>query len=78
MSEQPFYKGPALRVEQPLGTFFVISISADKLLEVCYSDKAEADKAREEAKAYFKIAIEKAKEDEAALKLVSEEAAKLK
>lgn len=44
MSEQPFYKGPALRVEQPLGTFFVISISADKLLEVCYSDKAEADK----------------------------------
>ena len=41
-------------------------------------DKAEAAKARDEAKAYFKIAIEKAKEDETALKLVTEEAAKLK
>ena len=43
MSDSPFFQGYALRVEQPLGTFFVISIPADKLLEVCYSDKAEAN-----------------------------------
>lgn len=37
----PFFKGPALKVEQPLGTFYVISISAAELLKVCYSDKAK-------------------------------------
>lgn len=36
-----FFEGPALRVNQPLGTFYVISISAEKLLHLCYSDKAE-------------------------------------
>lgn len=36
-----FFEGPALRVNQPLGTFYVISISAEKLLDLCYSDKAE-------------------------------------
>lgn len=40
-AESFFYEGPALRVSQPLGTFYVISISAEKLLNVCYSDKAE-------------------------------------
>lgn len=37
------------------------------------NDKAEADKARAEAKAYFKIALEKAKGDDAAMKLLKEE-----
>jgi len=36
-------------------------------------DKAEADKARAEAKAYFKVALEKAKNDTDALKLLKEE-----
>jgi|GEM_PF-742497 len=36
-------------------------------------DKAEADKAREEAKAYFKVALVKAKGDAEAMKLLSEE-----
>lgn len=36
-----FFEGSALRVNQPLGTFYVISISAEKLLDLCYSDKAE-------------------------------------
>lgn len=37
-----FYEGNALKVEQPLGTFYVISISASNLLKVCYSDKAKS------------------------------------
>lgn len=41
ISENCFFEGPALRVRQPLGTFYVISISAEKLLGLCYSDKAE-------------------------------------
>lgn len=36
-------------------------------------DKAEADKARAEAKAYFKIALEKAANDAEAMKLLKEE-----
>jgi len=36
-------------------------------------DKAEADKARDEAKAYFKVALEKAKSDAEAIKLLKEE-----
>lgn len=36
-----FFEGSALKVEQPLGTFYVISISAAELLRVCYSDKAK-------------------------------------
>jgi outer membrane murein-binding lipoprotein Lpp len=36
-------------------------------------DKAEADKARAEAKAYFKVALEKAKGDTEAMKLLNEE-----
>ncbi|MFJ2969564.1 DGQHR domain-containing protein [Pseudomonas fulva] len=40
-SSEFFFEGPALRVRQPLGTFYVISISAEKLLHLCYSDKAE-------------------------------------
>lgn len=43
MSSDIFFSGDALRVDQPLGTFFVVSISAAKLLEVCYSDKASLD-----------------------------------
>jgi DGQHR domain-containing protein len=41
VTENCFFEGPALRVRQPLGTFYVISISAEKLLGLCYSDKAE-------------------------------------
>lgn len=40
-------------------------------------DKAEADKARDEAKAYFKIALEKAKNDADAIKLLTEETKKM-
>ncbi|MGP4843109.1 DGQHR domain-containing protein [Marinobacter sp. 1Y8] len=36
-----YFEGNALKVEQPLGTFYVISISAEQLLKVCYSDKAK-------------------------------------
>jgi len=36
-------------------------------------DKAEADKARAEAKAFFKVALEKAKGDTEAMKLLNEE-----
>ena len=41
-------------------------------------DKAQADKARQEAKAYFATAIEKAQDDDAALQLVQKEAAEIK
>lgn len=40
-TEDYYFEGPALRVRQPLGTFYVISISAQKLMRLCYSDKAE-------------------------------------
>jgi DNA phosphorothioation-associated DGQHR protein 1 len=40
-TEDYYFEGPALRVRQPLGTFYVISISAQKLMKLCYSDKAE-------------------------------------
>jgi DNA phosphorothioation-associated DGQHR protein 1 len=40
-TENYYFEGPALRVRQPLGTFYVISISAQKLMKLCYSDKAE-------------------------------------
>jgi hypothetical protein len=59
---------------------WILARNASRIAEILQAipDKAEAAKARDEAKAYFKIAIEKAKEDEAALKLVTAEAAKLK
>lgn len=41
-----FFEGAALRVRQPLGTFYVISIPAEKLLNLCYSDKAEVSEDR--------------------------------
>ena len=58
---------------------WILARNATRVAKILDSipDKAEADKTREEAKRYFKVAIEKAKEDEAALKLVTEEAAKL-
>lgn len=34
---------PALRVEQPLGTFFVASIKASVLLDTCFSEHVRAD-----------------------------------
>lgn len=59
---------------------WILARNASRIAEILSSipDEAEALKAREEAKAYFKVAIEKAKDDAAALKLVTEEAAKLK
>jgi len=58
---------------------WILARNASRIAEILQSipDEAEAAKARDEARAYFKIAIEKAKEDEAATKLVTEEAAKL-
>ena len=58
---------------------WILARNANRIAEILQSipDEAEAAKARDEAKAYFKVAIEKAKDDEAALKLVKEEAAKL-
>ena len=37
-----FLRVPAIRVDQPLGEFFAVSIPAGKLLDVCYSDKLTA------------------------------------
>ncbi|MDD2600818.1 MAG: hypothetical protein PHO37_16620 [Kiritimatiellae bacterium] len=59
---------------------WILARNASRIAEILSSipDEAEAALARDEAKAYFKVAIEKAQEDAAALKLVTEEAAKLK
>lgn len=46
ISTDCFFEGAALRVRQPLGIFYVISISAEKLLHLCYSDKAELSEDR--------------------------------
>ncbi len=58
---------------------WILARNASRIAEILQSipDEAEAAKARDEARNYFKKAIEKAATDEAALKLVTEEAAKL-
>jgi hypothetical protein len=58
---------------------WILARNASRIAEILQSipDEAEAAKARDEARAFFKIAIEKAKDDEAATKLVTAEAAKL-
>jgi len=58
---------------------WILARNASRIAEILQSipDEAEAAKARDEARNYFKTAIEKAATDEAALKLVTEEAAKL-
>lgn len=35
---------PALRISQPMGEFFAVSLSAELLLEVCFSDRMKAEK----------------------------------
>lgn len=40
MSNYPI-KVPAIRIEQPLGDFFVVSLTARQLLETCYTIRAE-------------------------------------
>lgn len=59
---------------------WILARNTSRIAEILSSipDEAEAALARAEAKAYFKVAIEKAQNDAAALKLVTEEAAKLK
>ena len=39
-----FFKTKAIRVEQPLGIFFTAAIPAEKLLEVCFSERLTAVK----------------------------------
>lgn len=38
------YTASALKVEQPLGTYFVAILPAEVLLEVCFSDRLKAHK----------------------------------
>ncbi|MFO7936653.1 MAG: hypothetical protein R6V06_03495 [Kiritimatiellia bacterium] len=59
---------------------WILARNATRIAKILDSipDQAGADKARKEAEKYFKIAIEKAETDKAALKLVTKEAAKLK
>ncbi len=40
----PYLEKTVLKVKQPLGTFYVASISARELLSICYSDPAELRK----------------------------------
>lgn len=35
---------PALKISQPMGDFFAVSLSAELLLEVCFSDRMRAEK----------------------------------
>ncbi|MFA7173763.1 MAG: hypothetical protein WC340_10170 [Kiritimatiellia bacterium] len=59
---------------------WILARNASRIAEILSTipDEAEAAKARNEAQTYFKVAMEKAQNDAAALKLVTEEAAKLK
>lgn len=54
---------------------WILGRNANRIADILDSipDKAEADKARAEAKAYFKVAIEKAKADAEATRLITEE-----
>ena len=58
---------------------WILARNANRIAGILKSipDQAEAAKALDEAKTYFKVAIEKAKDDEVSLKLVTEEAAKV-
>jgi len=42
MIDEPFLRRPALTVHQELGVFFVTTMKARELLQLCYSDRLEA------------------------------------